>query len=146
MLSPQKIICTLSSCSVTIHDHFSLQALIWLRNNRNRFEGEVYEPLIVCGNVTDSANAVYLENTINARDLTMFFFDQASDMNLFLNEIRGGLKLERVSAAQVPARPSAAYQPQVPESQLAGCGLISYLKDMIEAPDKASGYGLAGSA
>ena len=122
---------------ITIHDPFSLQALNWLRNNRNRFKGEVYEPLIVCGNVTDSANAVYLENIINSGDLTVFFFDQASDKNLFMYETRIVLQ-EQVWAAQVPARSSASYLPEVPEFKLAGWGFVSYVKDMIEAPDKVS--------
>jgi hypothetical protein len=106
-----------------------------LRNNRNRFEGEVYEPLIVCGNVTDTRNAIYLENSIAPRDLSIFFFERAADMNLFINEMRRTMKLERVSAAQVPARSSGSYQPRIPAAQLADCGLISYVKDMITAPD-----------
>ena len=39
------------------------------------WKGEVYEPFIVSGNVTDEQFSIFLENSINGRDLSTFFFE-----------------------------------------------------------------------
>ena len=100
------------------------------------FAGDVYEPLIVSGNVKKSDHAIYLENSVSFKDLTIFFFQLVDDMNLFLNETRQRLHLERVSAAQVPNRTAADYKPRVEAARLADYGLVAYVKDMITAPDR----------
>ena len=100
------------------------------------FAGDVYEPLIVSGNVKKSDHAIYLENSVSFKDLTIFFFQLVDDMNLFLNETRQRLHLERVSAAQVPNRTAADYKPRVEAARLADYGLVAYVKEMITAPDR----------
>jgi len=116
------------------------KAVIWLRNNMNMFKGEVHEPFIVCGNVMDPAQAKYIENSINFRDLTAFFFQDAGDMNTFMNCMRNEKGLKKVSAVQVPVRESKEYQPNIPSNSLTSFGFISYLKDMVTAPDSVMAY------
>ena len=111
-----------------------------MRNNRDNFKGEVYEPFILCGNVPNPAHAIYIENTVAARDLTIFFFEEAEDMNQFLNQTRGVMKLERVGAAQLPRRQLDCFTPNVPGEQLQQYGLVDYLRDMVQAPDKVLAY------
>jgi len=116
------------------------EALQWLRNNMNQFQGEVYEPFIVSGNVTDEQFSIFLENSINGRDLSTFFFEDSEDMNKFLNITRNQMKLERVGAAQVPATGIDSYQPRVPVEELQPLGLVSYLKDVVQAPAPTLAY------
>eukprot|EP00092_Neocalanus_flemingeri_P024188 GFUD01026235.1.p1 GENE.GFUD01026235.1~~GFUD01026235.1.p1 ORF type:complete len:1076 (+),score=430.02 GFUD01026235.1:59-3286(+) len=116
------------------------EAVNWLRSNRDMFKGEVYEPFIVCGNVMDPAQAKYLENCINIRDLTAFFFQDAEDMNTFLNCVRNQKGLKKVSAVKVPDMESKEYQPNIPSTSLAQYGFISYLREMVTAPDSVLAY------
>lgn len=115
-------------------------AVLWLRKNMHMFSSEVYEPFILCGNVIDIAHAKYLENAINMRDLTAFFFQDSGDMNTFMNCVRNQVGLRKVSAVQVPARSSAQYQPNIPPENLKSFGFISYLREMVTAPDCVMAY------
>jgi len=115
-------------------------AVKWLRSNRDKFMGEVYEPFILCGNMVDLAQAKYLETSIHMRDLTAFFFQDAGDMNTFLDCVRNQKGLKKVSAVQVPTRESSAYQPSIPADSLRQYGFISYLKEMVTAPDSVMAY------
>ena len=45
-----------------------------MRNNGENFKGRFFEPFIVCGNVLNPENAIYLENSIHPR--------QASTINI----------------------------------------------------------------
>merc|ERR1719300_65254 len=125
----------LRRCSSEAYD-----ATIWLRNNRGMFEHDVFEPFILCGNVVDPAYAKYLEQSINQRDLTAFFFQSASDMNTFLRTVRNEKNLRRVSAVEVPNRGSNEFQPQMDASMLQRYGFIAYLKQLVTAPDSVLAY------
>lgn len=112
----------------------SYQALQWLRNNKNSFKGNVFEPFIVCGNVQNADHAMYIENTINSRDLLIFFFEETEDMNNFLNQTRSVMRLDKIGAAVVPKTDISKFTPRVPAETLKQYGLISYVKEMVNAP------------
>ena len=116
------------------------EAVNWLRSNMDKFRGKVFEPFILCGNVTDRAQAKYLENTINMRDLTAFFFQEAGDMNTFLDMVRNKMNLRKVSAVQVPARESRNFQPNISQGELKNYSFVSYLREMVTAPDSVLAY------
>ena len=111
-----------------------MKALQWLRNNKNNFKGNVYEPFIVCGNVQNADHALYIENTINLRDLLIFFFEKTEDMNIFINQTRSVMHLEKTGAALVPKADVSLFTAQVPADSLKPYGLTSYLKEMVNAP------------
>jgi hypothetical protein len=75
-----------------------------LRNNKENFRGEIYEPFLICCNVPKPEHSIYLENTINLRDMLIFFFTVEEDMNNFLNVVRDQKGLERVGAAMLPRK------------------------------------------
>ena len=50
------------------------KATQYLRNTRNVFQNDVFEPFVMCANVHDLQFSKYLENAINPRDMTAFFF------------------------------------------------------------------------
>lgn len=96
-------------------------ALLWLRNNRHLFEGNVYEPMMLvvrvvlrsdvcvcvcfrtCAlhlsgyillqiNVRDSRHAKYVESHVPINDLRAFVFQKQQDMETFMAEVRGGAR------------------------------------------------------
>ena len=117
----------------------TLEATLWLRQNRNLFTHEVQEPFIMCANVHDTQFSKYLENIISNRDLTAFFFASSDDMNRFLTTCREQRGWKRVSAVKMPAD-NGQFKPPVPEHTLKRFGFISYVKDLVSAPDSVMAY------
>ena len=117
------------------HNDDAFKASMWLRDHREQFQGEVFEPFIICGNVADPSNSVYVENSINMRDITAFFFTDTGDMNSFLRTTRQDKGWKKVSAVLIPDRDSASFVPEVPANSLQQLGLVSYVREMVAAPD-----------
>ena len=113
----------------------AFKACLWLRDHRDQFQGDVFEPFIVSGNVTEPGNVKYIENAVKLRDLTAFFFSNAEDMNNFLQITRTDRGWKRVSAALVPAQPLEHLATAPDPAPLATFGLVSYLLAMVTAPD-----------
>uniref|UniRef100_A0A8C4GZU3 Structural maintenance of chromosomes protein 5 n=1 Tax=Dicentrarchus labrax TaxID=13489 RepID=A0A8C4GZU3_DICLA len=55
-------------------------ALMWLRQNRQLFSGNVHEPMMLVINVKDHRFAKYVENHISFHDLRAFVFQRKDDM------------------------------------------------------------------
>ena len=117
----------------------TFEATLWLRQNRNLFTHEVQEPFIMCANVHDTQFSKYLENVISNRDLTAFFFASSDDMNRFLTTCREQRGWKKVSAVKMPGN-SGQFNPPVPVHSLKRFGFISYLKDLVSAPDSVMAY------
>ena len=120
-------------------NHDTYEATLWLRQNRNLFTHEVQEPFIMCANVHDTQFSKYLENIISNRDLTAFFFASSDDMNRFLTTCREQKGWKKVSAVKMPTD-NGQFNPPVPEHTLKRFGFISYLKDLVSAPDSVMAY------
>lgn len=58
----------------------------------------------------------------------------------FLNVIRGERRLEKVGAAMLPRQGLEYYAPRVPGESLTKYGFVSYLKDMVVAPEPVLAY------
>ncbi|CAG9122334.1 unnamed protein product [Plutella xylostella] len=114
------------------------KAVTWLRQNRDMFEDEVYEPMVLEINFTDQKFARYLENTVANRDLLAFTFTNSRDMNLFMRTVRSELKLKRVNA--VCSSQGGTMQPPKSIDQLSYLGFYTYLVDTITAPDPILRY------
>ncbi|XP_050090664.1 structural maintenance of chromosomes protein 5 [Anopheles aquasalis] len=112
----------------------TFRAIMWLRDNTHRFNGRIYEPVILELNVPVQANAVFLENTIGIRDLIAFTCEQTEDMNLFLRIIREELKIPSVNAIHSAASDCLLWNPKYPIASLRSFGFHSYLIDMVEGP------------
>ena len=118
----------------------AFKAALWLADHRKQFHGEVYEPFIISGNVTDPSNTMYVENSIAPRDLTAFFFSDANEMNFFMKTMRQEKGWKKVSAVTLPSRSSDSFQPEVPAASLEQYGLISYVREMVTAPDSVLAF------
>ena len=113
----------------------AFKACMWLRDHLDQFQGQVFEPFIVCANMINPANAVFVESSIGQRDMTAFFFSEATDMNKFLNIMRQEKGWKMVSAVQFPPTTAASFVPEIPASDLHQYGFISYVREMVSAPD-----------
>ncbi|KAI1239722.1 hypothetical protein IHE44_0011150 [Lamprotornis superbus] len=112
-------------------------ALMWLRNNKDKFKKKTCEPMMLEINVKDSAHAKYIENHISDNDMRAFVFECQEDMETFL--VRDHQKL-RVNAVCAPAESYAGSLPSRPIEELHRYGFYSYLRELFDAPPPVMNY------
>lgn len=114
-------------------------AVLWLRNNRDKFKQRVYEPIMLMINMKDNKNAKYIENHIPSNDLRAFVFESQEDMEVFLKEVRDNKKL-RVNAVIAPRSSYADRAPSRSLNELKQYGFFSYLRELFDAPAPVMSY------
>ncbi|XP_008840973.1 structural maintenance of chromosomes protein 5 isoform X2 [Nannospalax galili] len=114
-------------------------AVLWLRNNRDKFKQRVCEPIMLTINMKDNKNAKYIENHISSNDLRAFVFESQEDMEIFLREVRDNKKL-RVNAVIAPKISHADKAPSRSLNELKQYGFFSYLRELFDAPDPVMSY------
>ncbi|XP_055206744.2 structural maintenance of chromosomes protein 5 isoform X4 [Gorilla gorilla gorilla] len=114
-------------------------AVLWLRNNRDKFKQRVCEPIMLTINMKDNKNAKYIENHIPSNDLRAFVFESQEDMEVFLKEVRDNKKL-RVNAVIAPKSSYADKAPSRSLNELKQYGFFSYLRELFDAPDPVMSY------
>ncbi|KAK2513862.1 Smc5 [Columba guinea] len=137
-------------------------ALMWLRQNKDKFKKRVCEPMMLEINMKDNKHAKYVENHISANDMRAFVFESQEDMEAFLVEailidkistmastkyskfffwikIRDHQKL-RVNAVCAPAASCAESLPSRPIEELCRYGFFSYLRELFDAPHPVMSY------
>ncbi len=76
----------------------------WLNQNKDKFRGKVYEPLIMNVFVKNAeVNARYLETCVPARDLVAFAAEDVEDCNALMKQFRENMKL-RVNVVHVDGK------------------------------------------
>ncbi|TWW56589.1 structural maintenance of chromosomes protein 5 [Takifugu flavidus] len=114
-------------------------ALQWLRQNRNRFRGNVYEPMLLEINVKEHRFAKYVENHISFQDLRAFVFQRKEDMEIFMSEVRDKMNL-KVNSISAPEQSRSNAQPSQNIEDLRRFGFFTYLREMFDAPDEVMSY------
>ncbi|XP_019586163.1 structural maintenance of chromosomes protein 5 isoform X1 [Rhinolophus sinicus] len=114
-------------------------AVLWLRNNRDKFKQGVYEPIMLTINMKDNKNAKYIENHIPSNDLRAFVFESQEDMEVFLKEVRDNKKL-RVNTVIAPKNSYADRAPSRSLNELKQYGFFSYLRELFDAPAPVMSY------
>ncbi|KAM9586607.1 structural maintenance of chromosomes protein 5 isoform 3-T3 [Morphnus guianensis] len=114
-------------------------ALMWLRNNKDKFKKKVCEPMMLEINMKDNRHAKYVENHISSNDMRAFVFESQEDMEKFLVEMRDHQKL-RVNAVCAPAESCAESLPSRPIEELHRYGFFSYLRELFDAPHPVMSY------
>uniref|UniRef100_A0A671EF33 Structural maintenance of chromosomes protein 5 n=1 Tax=Rhinolophus ferrumequinum TaxID=59479 RepID=A0A671EF33_RHIFE len=114
-------------------------AVLWLRNNRDKFKQGVYEPIMLTINMKDNKNAKYIENHIPSNDLRAFVFESQEDMEVFLKEVRDNKKL-RVNTVIAPKSSYADRAPSRSLNELKQYGFFSYLRELFDAPAPVMSY------
>ncbi|MEQ2303414.1 Structural maintenance of chromosomes protein 5 [Ameca splendens] len=114
-------------------------ALQWLRKNRQLFEGNVYEPMMLVVNVKNPDFAKYVENHISFHDLRAFVFQRKNDMEKFMTEVRDKMNL-KVNSISAPEESCSHRPPSRNIESLRRFGFFTYLREMFDAPDEVMSY------
>ncbi|XP_069778614.1 structural maintenance of chromosomes protein 5 isoform X2 [Narcine bancroftii] len=124
-----------------LQDRFrdTYNAVVWLRENRNKFHAHIYEPIMLELNMKDSRNAKYVETHISLNDLRAFVCLNMEDMDTFLHEVRDKQRL-KVNAVCAPTISVARKPPTRPIQELQRYGFVSYLRELIDAPEPVMSY------
>lgn len=85
-------------------------AVNWLRENQDRFEGKIYNPILLELKVPNMQDAVYIENTVSNRDLYGFICESRNDMNLLVKLLVEEKNL-KISCLNSPPADSCQYSP-----------------------------------
>lgn len=107
-------------------------AIIWLRQNRHKFNHPIYEPAIIEVNVKDPKNAIYIENTVSYRDLVSFICEDTNDSIKLMNILRDENNWRTTNVATNSDK--TIFQPKIPLNNIKQFGFYAYLIDFIEGP------------
>ncbi|XP_064620307.1 structural maintenance of chromosomes protein 5-like isoform X3 [Lineus longissimus] len=114
-------------------------AVQWLRENKHRFKGDIYEPMMLLINVPRPEHAKYVENHISYNDMKAFVCKEPDDVNMFLELTRDEMNLA-VNAVKVPPDRNPDFKPKYNLGQLGHYGFHHYLKDLFTCPDDIMKY------
>ncbi|XP_040273021.1 structural maintenance of chromosomes protein 5 isoform X2 [Bufo bufo] len=114
-------------------------AVVWLRENKERFKKRVCLPIMLEINVKNHQHAKYVENHISMNDMRAFVFESQEDMDAFLKEVRDNQRL-RVNAVCSPQEYIADKNPSKPIAELQQYGFFSYLRELFDAPHPVMNY------
>ncbi|KAK7492679.1 hypothetical protein BaRGS_00016158 [Batillaria attramentaria] len=119
------------------HKH-TYDAVMWLRQNRDKFKSTIYEPMLLCLNMKNPADAKYVETHISERDMRAFVFEDPDDLDKFM-EIMQEQRL-KVNTVKVPPQPLSSFKPKYPIDHIRRYGFQSYLSDLFTCPDAVMAY------
>ncbi|XP_018089931.1 structural maintenance of chromosomes protein 5 isoform X1 [Xenopus laevis] len=114
-------------------------AVVWLKENKDRFKNRVCQPMMLEINMKDQRHAKYVENHIPMNDMKAFVFESQEDMQVFLKEVRDKQNL-RVNTVCAPQEPYAEQRPKRPITDLKQYGFFSYLRELFDAPYPVMNY------
>ncbi|CAI9553857.1 unnamed protein product [Staurois parvus] len=114
-------------------------AVVWLKENKDRFKKRVCFPIMLEINVKNNRYAKYVENHISVNDMKAFVFESQEDMEAFLKEVRDNKRL-RVNAVCSPSEHFADRLPMKPITELQQYGFFSYLRELFDAPQPVMNY------
>ncbi|XP_012530407.1 structural maintenance of chromosomes protein 5 [Monomorium pharaonis] len=115
------------------------KAVLWLKENQDKFSATVYQPMLLNINVKEVSYAKYLENIIPPRDLVAFACEDKRDMNLLLKYLRDQQKL-KVNVVHSDPMKRISMQPNIPIENVKRFGFKHYLAELIEAPASIMKY------
>eukprot|EP01134_Creolimax_fragrantissima_P005823 CFRG5823T1 len=111
----------------------AFDATQWLRNNKNLFKEEVYEPVLTQIKLTEPQHQKVVENTIPWPIATAFVAQNADDQETFSRHVLDQQKLQ-INILRAPP-PNTHFQESETKANLARNGFTGILKDLYSAPD-----------
>ncbi|KAL6263333.1 hypothetical protein P5V15_006130 [Pogonomyrmex californicus] len=120
-------------------DLHAYKAVLWLKENRDKFSAPVHLPMLLNINVKEASYAKYLENIIRFRDLIAFTCENKQDMNLLLKYLRDQQKLQ-VNVLHSDPMKRISMQPHIPIENIKKFGFKHYLSELIEVPPSIMKY------
>ncbi|KAF0295653.1 Structural maintenance of chromosomes protein 5 [Amphibalanus amphitrite] len=115
-------------------------AVLWLRQNRDKFAHPIHEPMILLLDVDDVRMAKYVQAAVPWTDLLAFTCETRADMNLFLQELREHQRLRVSCVLSDPAVSLDSLRPQRTQEQLRQLGFQGTVGDLFRAPDAVRRY------
>ncbi|XP_034951339.1 structural maintenance of chromosomes protein 5 [Chelonus insularis] len=115
------------------------EAVMWLRNNRDKFRSVIYEPMILHIDIKELKYGKFFEKIIPRRDLEAFVCEDKQDMNLLLRYLRDQQNLV-VNVVHSDSTESLSTVPRIPLNNLTRYGFYSYAISFISAPDLIMKY------
>ena len=110
-------------------------AVQWLKNNRNKFNAAIHDPICTQINVKDDRFAPYVEDGIPNRDKYLFICEDKKDVNNFKRQMDNlGY---RINIAYSDPNDLHNFKPPISLNQLRARGLNQfqcYLSDVIDVP------------
>ncbi|XP_044593423.1 structural maintenance of chromosomes protein 5 [Cotesia glomerata] len=117
----------------------TFEGVQWLRRNTDKFQGKIFEPMILTLQVDHPDHAKYVERVIPQRDLIAFVCESKDDMNSLLTYLREERKLV-INAVHSDPNKNYNNRPHIPLDQLRQLGFQNYLIDFIDAPPTVMNY------
>ncbi|KAH1016117.1 hypothetical protein HUJ04_007390 [Dendroctonus ponderosae] len=114
-------------------------AVLWLRENKDKFKGEIFEPIMLELNVLDKSKSKYVESLVPFRDRLAFTCTDKYDMNLFIGYIR---KQQGLSVNVLHSGPASTdyKKPKIPIEHLRKFGFGAYVNFLFTAPEPIMRY------
>ncbi|KAL1509021.1 hypothetical protein ABEB36_003827 [Hypothenemus hampei] len=114
-------------------------AVLWLRNNKHRFKGDIFEPIMLELNVLDNSKAKFVESMIPLRDRLAFTCTDKNDMNNLIRQLREEQGLCVNVLHSDPPRQNYN-QPNIPIERLRKFGFYTYVNALFTAPEPVMKY------
>ncbi|KAI4489641.1 hypothetical protein M0802_010900 [Mischocyttarus mexicanus] len=115
------------------------KGLLWLRENQDKFQDKIYEPMLTLINVKDITYSKYLERIIPLRDLIAFTCENKEDMNLLTRCLRDQQKLQ-VNVVHSDPTKKIIENPYIPLRSIKRFGFEHYLSSLFDAPSAIMKY------
>uniref|UniRef100_UPI00358E3DF0 structural maintenance of chromosomes protein 5-like n=1 Tax=Myxine glutinosa TaxID=7769 RepID=UPI00358E3DF0 len=117
------------------------EAVLWLKQNKERFQGLVFEPVMLLIHVKSQPFAKYIENHIAMKDLKAFVFEKENDLHQLLKLMRDEKHL-RVNAVRAPSMPPNSFKAPYSLDDLKKRPYCFgyFLRELFDAPDAIMSY------
>lgn len=119
------------------HRH-TYDAVMWLRQNRDMFKSTIHEPILLCLNMVDAADAKYVETHISPNDMRAFVVEDPDDLEQFMNIMQE--QRLKVNAVRAPQQPLSSYRPNYPIDNVRKYGFRSYLGELFTCPEAVMAF------
>ena len=107
------------------------QGVQWLENNRHLFKGDVHGPIMMTIQLRKpSSSAVCLEKLVAARELEAFACEDAADVKVLADKLRGDLGLHRINIVHTPPVTQLPAPPSIPDI----AGFQGFVHENLHAP------------
>ncbi|KAJ7760373.1 hypothetical protein B0H16DRAFT_1719878 [Mycena metata] len=119
-------------------DRDAADAVVWLRNNKNRFRMEVFEPPALSVTVPNQGFAAAVENSFSSAQMKMFVCQCKEDYDTLNKEINDSQGLGRKARVPTWFRPGSEEDlapPPMGTEELKERGFDGYAIDYVECPE-----------
>jgi len=119
--------------ALQIADRHAFQAVQWLRENKQLFSGNVYEPVLLEASMKDPRYAAAVESCMTWATFRTFVCEKRSDYDIFTRELIDKQKL-RLNVFEVEGFDDALTRGFYPAGMLQSFNFDAHAIDLIDAP------------